>query len=226
MMCFMLRSFLIFLSLAGCASVSRTQDSNWEQLWSKVRMQGEGKARLEVGAESWVFSYEAILKEQDWLMAIQIPARGEEVLAFPGLNQVQPSIVPDAADFRWRIVQALREASEEKRLAFPQLGQEFVAKMHWLLRWVHATELGLKRDCIAVPQDNAWQCSWDDVRSRWQWWSRKQELVAEIEIRPGWRMRATFRNLTDSVFKRVTYEIIRETSSGESTELRQEFFFR
>jgi len=221
----MLRFFVVLTFLTGCATAPK-QDSAWDQLWSQVRMEGEGRARLEVAAESWVFSFEAILKEHDWLMAIRIPSRGEEVLSFPGLNNSSPTLVPDANDFRWRIVQALRSASEEKRLAFPQLGQEFVSKMHWLLRWVHAKELGLNRSCAALLQGDAWQCSWDGIESEWKWHDRKKEFVAQITIKPGWKMKASFKNLTDSVFKRVTYEIIRENAEAESVELRQEFFFR
>ncbi len=217
-------SILIFLVIGACAT-RPVQQTTFDKLWLQVKMEGEGKARLEIPPESWVFSFESVMQKNDWLMAITIPLKGEESFAFPGLDRSQPEIVPAPDDFRWQIVQALRQASHERRLAYPQLGQDFVTHLHHLLRWTHADVLGLNRGCDAMSQ-TTWSCKWDGVRSNWTWDQRKEEFVGEIELKTDWRMRAIFKNLTGPVFKRVTLEISRKTENSFVTELRQEFFFR
>ncbi len=220
--------FCLILTISSCATrktpVHKTSP-HLDKLWAAVRLEGEGKARLEVPPESWVFSFEAVWQKVDWQMAIRIPLRGEETYQFPGLDRAKPEIVPEQQDFRWQIVQALREASEKRRLAHPQLGQDFVVYLHHLLRWSHANELGLVRSCNAVSEKE-WSCLWDDVASTWVWNERKEEFTGFFALRPKWQMRATFKNLTDSIFKRLTVEIIRETEVEPVTELRQEFFFQ
>lgn len=226
MMSFMGTRFISLLTLfylSACAT-GPAQNVSWESLWSRVKMEGEGKARLEIPPESWVFSFEAVLKKTDWLMAIAVPLKGEESFAFPGLDRPRPEVVPAADDFRWQVVQALREASRERRLGYPQLGQDFVSYLHHLLRWTHAEALGLARGCDATSI-NTWVCRWDDVPSTWSWDGRKEEFVGVIDLKTDWKMRAIFKNLTGPVFKRVTLEIIRKSESASVVELRQEFFF-
>lgn len=219
------RLFLSLLFLINACATGPVENATWEKLWVQVKMEGEGKARLEIPPESWVFSFEALLQKNDWLMAISIPLKGEESFAFPGLDRPRPEILPDQTDFRWQVVQALRAASHERRLGYPQLGQEFVAYLHHLLRWVHADALNLQRGCDATST-SAWKCRWDDVPSIWTWDERKKEFTGIIEMRSGWHLQAVFKNLTDSVFKRVTLEITRKTENSSVVELRQEFFFR
>jgi hypothetical protein len=216
-------SFFIFLFLSACAT-GPVKNVTWDKLWSQVKMEGEGKARLEIPPESWVFSFEAVLKKNDWLMAITIPLKGEESFAFPGLDRPRPEIVPAADDFRWQVIQALRAASHERSLAYPQLGQDFVTYLHHLLRWTHADSLGLARGCDATST-KSWNCRWDGVPSNWSWDERKEEFIGVINLKTDWKIRALFKNLTGSVFKRVTLEVTRKTESASVVELRQEFFF-
>jgi hypothetical protein len=64
------------------------------------------------------------------------------------------------------------------------------------------------------------------VHSTWTWDERKEEFTGIIVMREHWHLRAVFKNLTASVFKRITLEITRKTKDSVVTELRQEFFFR
>ena len=77
---------ILLLYLSACAT-GPVKNVSWDKLWAQVKMEGEGKARLEIPPESWVFSFEAVLKKNDWLMAITIPLKGEESFAFPGLDR-------------------------------------------------------------------------------------------------------------------------------------------
>jgi hypothetical protein len=216
--------FLALLFLAACAT-KPLKDAQFSELWQKVSMQGKGKARLEVPPESWVFSFEAELKNNDWVTAITIPLHGEEIFSFPGLDKPQAEVVPAADDFRWRVVQSLRAASAERKLNYPQLGQDFVYHLHHILRWSNADKWGLVRSCDAVSRYQ-WNCRWDKLNSSWTWNERKEEFTGEFILRPKWLMRVVFKNLTDQNFKRVTLEIIRESESKQFVEMRQEFFFR
>lgn len=218
-----LRVFLLLL-LASCATPV-IKDPAFDQLWEKVSMEGEGRARLEVGTESWVFSFDAIVKENDWIAAISIPLHGEEVFSFPGLHRPIPGSVAGKDDFRWQIEAALEAASRERKLNYSELGSDFALHFHHLLRWVHGEKWGLKKSC-AAKDETAWSCRWDGLNSSWTWNPQKEEFTGDFILKTSWIMRVVFKNLTDQQFKRVTLEIIRENELKQIVELRQEFFFR
>lgn len=215
---------ILLLLLASCATPV-IKDPAFDQLWEKVSMEGEGRARLEVGTESWAFSFDAIVKENDWISAISIPLHGEEVFSFPGLQRATPGVVISKDDFRWQIEAALEAASRERKLNYPELGRDFVLHFHHLLRWVHAEKWGLSKSC-AAEGETVWSCRWDELNSSWAWNPQKEEFTGEFILRSSWIMRVVFKNLTDQRFKRVTLEIIRENELKQFVELRQEFFFR
>ncbi|MBY0515655.1 MAG: hypothetical protein K2P81_02020 [Bacteriovoracaceae bacterium] len=215
--------FFILLFLFSCATKA-PKDPAFESLWKFVSMDGEGKARLEVGPESWVFSFESLFINNGWKMAISIPLKGEEIFDFPELNETRPTAIPEQNDFRWRIVDALRVASTKRKLNYPQLGQDFVLYLHHLLRWTHSDQLSLTRNCVLQSANN-WDCKWDEVISTWSWDEKKEEFTGVIKIKPTWSMRVVFKNLTDSFFKRVTIEVIHKLEFSDQVELRQELFF-
>ncbi len=216
------RLFLLFI-LVSCATTQR-KPSTIDELWKKTTLVGEGRSRLEVSPQSWVFSFEAVQKDKDWLMAITIPTQGEEVFQFPGLDHVEPEITPSEQDFRWTVIQALREASAKRKLHFPQLGQSFITSLHSMLRLSLADQLGLSRQCRALDEKN-WECELDSKVSTWNWDVRKEEFTGVISIKQNWLMKLSFKNLTGSVFKRVTIDVIRKTADKEFVEVRQELFF-
>lgn len=218
----MVRLLLIFF-VVSCATTQRKY-STIDELWKRVTLVGEGRSRLEVAPQSWVFSFEALQKEKDWLMAISIPTQGEEVFQFPGLDRVEPEITPAPQDFRWTVIHALREASSKRKLHFPQLGQSFISSLHSMLRLSLADKLGLTRQCRALDEMN-WQCELDGKVSSWNWDVRKEEFTGLMSLKQNWLMQLTFKNLTGSVFKRVTIDVIRKTTDKEFVEVRQELFF-
>ncbi len=191
-----------------------------------MRLEGEGRARLEAGAESWVFGFEAAYRADDsWVMALRIPLQGEQVFAFSGLDRAEPAVVPGPEDFRWRIVHALKEASDRRRLGYPQAGHDFLRRWHHLLRLArpgHAPRLACVADA-AVP--GRWTCEVDGVGSRWAWDAARGELTVLLSLRRGWEMAAVYKNLTGPVFTRLTLEVRRTGGQRTPPELRQELFF-
>lgn len=212
------------LFLFACSHTSQvTSVTNPDEFVSKINLTGEGKARLEIGEESWVFSFDAnFTDEKTWLMALQVPTQGELVFAFPGLDRPFASIAPEANDFRWRIVHALRETSDRRNLGYPQAGRDFIQQLHHLLRWVKKGDRP-GHEC-RVDGVHQWVCVQDKQPSRWVWRPEKQELEIIFELRPDWTLVANFKNLTGPIFKRVTLEIIRRGEQKNFVELRQELF--
>ena len=216
--------FVLLLVLVSCGTHPPASDVTPDSLLSKMKLSGEGKARLEIGEESWVFSFDAGFKDDNtWLMALQIPTQGEMVFSFPGLDQPQASITPSAEDFRWRIVHALRETSNRRRLGYPTAGRDFIQGLHHVLRWVKPGQRA-ELQCRELRKFE-WECERDKQKTFWTWNEGKQELLVSQSLRPNWMMQAIFKNLTGPIFKRVTLEIKRIGEEKSFVELRQEIFF-
>ncbi len=215
---------LLTLHFSGCATPVR-KDQRFPQLWKRVSFSGKGKARLEVPPQSWVFSFEAEFEQKGWEAGILIPTQGEEVIRFPGLDQPRPLQLAGPGDFRYRVEQALREANQKNRWGHPSIGQDYVRALHHLLRWAYAEELRLDPDCREEKPDE-WSCERDGFQSSWNWVVDKEEFIGVFALRPKWKMRVVFKNLTADKFARITLEMVREGEFRENVELRQEFFFR
>ncbi len=220
-----MRRYLLpfFLGLYGCAH-GPTAVTGPDGLREKMSMVGQGKARLEIGPESWVFSFDAAYPEANrWVMAMRIPLQGEEVFAFDGLDEAVPPPA-DEGDFRARVVHALRHASEQRKLGYPQAGHDFARALHGLLSLLRPAGRAAMscRDVV----ENGWSCVNGGQVSRWFWDARKNEARVEFSLRGNWRMAAIFKNLTGPVFTRVTLEVIRNEAENDHVELRQEFFFQ
>lgn len=87
-----MRSFVLLLLVASCAGIKPVKDFSSERALNAIRVTGEGRGRLNQKASSNVFSFEAVLKDQkDWVLAINVPLRGEEVITFENLKEGGPS---------------------------------------------------------------------------------------------------------------------------------------
>ena len=189
-----------------------------------MKLDGAGKARLEIGPESWVFSFDAgYPRPHTWVMALQIPLQGELVFAFPGLDQPRATIPPSPQDFRWQVVRALREASAERKLNYPQAGEDFIQGLHHLLRWINETPAPDKL-CQSIKQ-HQWDCRLDGVLSQWSWNPNSGELSIRSSLKENWMMLVTFKVPGEKSFQRVTLELLRQGEERSFTELRQEIFF-
>ncbi len=215
---------LFLLCLFGCAHRLQTSQASWFELWSKVNFSGTGKTRLEVPPQSWTASFESGFEANSWQMSLRIPTQGEVLFSFPGLTQSAMSPV-DHNDFRGEVLSALREASQQRKLNYPTLGQDFLQVVHHVMRWSYSKELGLDASCVE-KKTHLFECRRDHLTSIWHWDSFKQEFVGTFALRGEYRIKIFFRNLTDSVFKRATFEVSRSSSAIQDIELRQDIFFR
>ncbi len=54
--------------------------STFKQYLSGACLAGEGKGRVEVGSDDFSFDYGSIFENQTWMLSVDVPLRGEEVL--------------------------------------------------------------------------------------------------------------------------------------------------
>lgn len=214
--------FLLLLLIQACSHTSKINFESPKDFLPKMKLVGEGKARLEIGEESWVFSFDSsFVTEDKWVMSLQIPTQGEMVFAFPGLDKSNATITPSANDFRWKVVHALRETSDRRNLGYPQAGRDFIQSLHQILRLLKPkSALG---SCVNL-EDNKWDCLTDNQKTHWKWQSAKTELELSMDLKPKWKVRATFKNLKEEIFQRVTLEVVRIGEEKDFVELRQEIF--
>ncbi len=215
---------LILFSLFSCAHKIPSSQTSWFELWNKVHFSGVGKTRLEVPPQSWTASFESTIEKNNWQMSLRIPTQGEVFFSFPELSNVAMSPI-QMGDFRAEVLAALREASQKRKLNYPTLGQDFLQVVHHVIRWSYAKELALDASCVE-KKPQLFECQRDNVTSLWQWDSFKQEFVGTFALRGEYRIKIYFRNLTESVFKRATFEVSRASSGIQDIELRQDIFFR
>lgn len=215
--------FFFLLFIIGCAH-QIPQSNSWSSLWSAVHFSGAGKTRLEVPPQSWMASFESFYEDKNWTMSLRIPTQGEVLFAFPGLDQERMgSIGPN--DFRAQVLQALREASQQRKLNYPTLGRDFLQIVHHVIRWSYDQELGLNAFC-AETSPLVFECERDRVKSFWRWDTFKEELVGTFALRGEFRIKIYLRNLRDKMFRRVTFEVSKADSLIQDIELRQDIIFR
>jgi hypothetical protein len=99
----MLRPFFIFLLLffEACTMLKSSIPKDAHLALSSVQVLGEGKGRLGIKGQQYVFGLESLLNEkQDWILSASIPLHGEEILAFKNLKQKKNSEQEDSLEKR------------------------------------------------------------------------------------------------------------------------------
>ncbi len=147
----MVRSILLLILLTSCAFFKsrpslKTMDP--EKLLASVKLTGEGRGRLGIGGNSYVFGFDALVKEDaHWLLAIAIPLQGEEVLELRDLRTKEPVASGDQS-FERRIDAELRAKKLDKTLT----GKLFVREFRGLVRFILRDRLGLASSCARVSE--------------------------------------------------------------------------
>ena len=131
---------LISLTLSSC-SLFKTQPSiknePVEKILSSVKVIGEGKGRLGFKQQSYLFSFDALLKDSvDWLLAIEIPLHGEEVMTLKDIK-AEKNPASSVESFESRINNQID----------PSLKNKVLPELRSMIRFILALELGLPRVC-------------------------------------------------------------------------------
>lgn len=123
---------------------------------ASIKVTGEGRGRLGVGPQNYLFSYEAALKENtDWMLAVSVPLHGEEVMVLPEIKQ---KIAPEKEreSFELRIDHEIRQRLNLGKIS----GRDVTQELRKIIRFVIAEQLSLEKECkSAVP--GFYECQMD-----------------------------------------------------------------
>jgi hypothetical protein len=181
----MLRLFFLSIFLVSCSSIKPTPKSI-DELLSSLRVTGEGRGRLGAEGHEYVVSVEALLKDQDtYLLALNIPTRGEEVLELKSLKNATAS-TSEILSFQKRIKNSLNP--------------KFLLGMRSLLRLALARELKLNPSCTSD------ECRLE--KEVFQVSRSKEKLLIEKVYEDGSRIQMEGENLTDTIFSRTNFRLI------------------
>ena len=123
--------------LTGCSHIKTTKST---KAFKSLCLSGEGKGRISLNEGKYVFSYENLLKlkEQEWLLGLQLPLHGEEVLELKFKDALDSKVQIGGSFFK-RLSYAARKESREAELF--QL-KKVLIKMAVFLKTVHMVRIG------------------------------------------------------------------------------------
>ena len=170
---------------------------NPQELIDAVKLTGEGRGRLSFGESEnqYLFGVESVLNDHsDWMIAVSVPFKGEEVLIFPDLKQ--KNIENDQIDSFGARIQ-----SEFRKLNWTTLfsGKEFLKELRFLIRFQLAASLGLARNCRV--QQGEGECILDGETFHLQ--IREKELKIKKVSSRGSLIILSAQNLTHSFFSKT-----------------------
>lgn len=210
---------LLFILLVSSCSLFKSQNiqnEKVETLLTYLKGEGEGKGRLGIGQNQYLFGFDAIFKENnDWILAANIPLHGEEILLLPDLKQETDNVSSQGLERRIELGISDYLKSQKKN---PQMAQVFMLELRRLMRLVFVQKLGLELKCSET------ECRMGEViyqvKASSKQISLKKDLNSEYEIE------FTAMNLTDSIFKRTNiYLHSKNKSSTAPTLLSLELFW-
>ncbi len=212
----LIKQMTLLFFLTSCAlfkgqSALKIQDQ--EKLLDSVKILGEGTGRLGLGQSQYIFSVDSILKgNNDWILAVTIPLRGEEAMIFPNLKQ-KNATKEDRQSFEQRIEREFQKVGLHK-IVTPD---EFQTALRSLVRFNLARALGLKRNCKS--HQNHLMCEFDGEEFKIS--SSDRELIISKSLGNGKMLQLDAKNLTDSFFEQTDIRLY----SNEADSLKKNSSF-
>lgn len=203
-------TFLLFLFSCGSfKSYSPVKTLKVDEALRAIRVVGEGRGRLSLQEQQYVFSVDALMKDnKDWLLAVTIPLHGEEIMLLPDLVQKE-SHSSNVESFEKRIQRELKGRFKSDQLT----GKRFIQEIRGLLRFIQSSELGLTRIC---RED---KCQMDG-----EMFIVRLEEKKVIVHREGQDIELVGENLTDSIFTKTNFQL--KPTSSPSQKLALELFWK
>ena len=203
---------LLLLVISSCSLFKNQniQDQKIDKLMAYLQAEGEGKGRLGINQNQYLFSFEALLKENnDWLLAANIPLHGEEILMFPDLSQ--ESIDSDSEDgLELRIERGIAEYLKSKKQS-PELARTFLIELRRIMRLVLHKKLNRAVTCSAT------ECQMDGVV--YQVGATSKQLSLKKSVSDEYEIEFAALNLTDSIFHRTNVFLHSKNKSSSSSPL-------
>lgn len=210
----MLKYMALFFFVSSCA-LFRVEPSlkkmNKEELLDAVKLTGEGRGRLSLGQNQYVFGVDSVLNEsRDWIMAVQIPLHGEEVMILPDLTKRRIKN-EETESFEERIENEFRRLEIHKIMS----GEEFLQEMRTVIRFVLTKDWGGKRDCAAHDQELVCQLDGEKFVVS----ATDKEFIINKSLKKGVSLQIVGKNLTKPFFQRTDILLQSQNKSSFSMEL-------
>lgn len=190
-------AFCILLMFSSCAlfKSANIQDKKIEELLSFLPAEGEGRGRLGLHSNQYLFGFEAVLKEnKDWLLAANIPLHGEEILLFPDLQKTE-SLNETTDGLELRIERGISDYLVSQKKS-PALGKTFLLELRGIIRLVLHRQLGEKVTCSKE------ECRFGE--NIYQVKSSSEQLALKKSIGQEYEIEFVALNLKGSHFKRTS----------------------
>jgi len=150
---------------------------------------------LGLGQHQYLFRFEALLKENtDWLLAINIPLHGEEVLLFPDLRSESPGQGADVG-FERKLEKAIIEYLVREKKS-PELAKIFIQEIRNMMRFVLHQKIGQTISCEGQA------CSMGDIV--YQVAATPSKLSVKKVLASDYEIELAATNLTGSIFGRTS----------------------
>jgi hypothetical protein len=209
-------TLIFFLVLTSCSlfKTHNVQDKNVVDLLAALQGVGEGRGRLGIRQNQYLFSYDAILKENaDWLLAAMIPVHGEEVLILPNLKV---STVTSRTDrgLENRIEKGISDylRAQKKSAA---LTRSFIQELRSIMRLILHRQLGLTLKCSSGQ--SPYKCTIDEVTYEIKVDSK--QISINKKISDEYQIEFVAQNLTESFFSRSSFFLHTAHTSSKMTPL-------
>lgn len=189
-----------------------------ETLLQSVKVTGEGKGRLSLGQNQYVFGVDSVLKDGDWILAVSIPLHGEEVMILKDLKKksVQDE---ETESFEKRIQWEFRQRKVDKSIS----AEKFLVELRSLIRFILSPKLGNERHCDA--HNNEYICSMDE--EKFTITRTEKKYFIHKPLGNGNKLELVAQNLTDSFFSKTDFHLYtgEEESSSKAPVFSLELFW-
>ncbi len=166
-----------------------------EELLAYFPAEGEGRGRLSLQKNQYLFGFEALLKQNDeWILATNIPLHGEEVLKFSDLKRSQETF-KIRHGMELKIEKGIGDylIGQKKN---PRLAKIFLEELRSLVRLIVHRQLGIKMNCTMSS------CQIDE--SIYQIKSSPKQLSFKKKIQEGHEIEFVALSLKGTQFKRTS----------------------
>jgi hypothetical protein len=200
--------FLALIFSWSCALRPQLLDLSLESALSSIQILGEGRGRIALDRGEYVFSYESLMRDQDWLMAVNIPLRGEELMVLRNIKE-ESAPSDEVESFEER----LKHEIDSNRKNNSVTGEEYVRELRSLVRFVLAPSLGLQRRC-EEEKDILHRCFVG--KQDYLVEIKKDQVLVRRRISSTQTMELIAENLTDSFFTRTGFSLHSQNGSPNS----------
>ncbi len=184
---------LCFLCSCSVFKGQNIKNNKIETLLTYLNGEGEGKGRLGINQNQYLFGFEAFLKDQkDWILAASIPLHGEEIIRLQNLKVAESDESYDEG-LELRIERGLSEYLRSKKQS-PEVGHLFLKELRQLMRFVLHKKLGVKVICAES------ECRMGE--STYQVKVTGQQINLIKKLNSDYEIEYVASSLTDSIFKR------------------------